>query len=33
VDGNGEIVIVTPPLKSSSTTLKVTIKWNHTPNN
>ena len=26
VDGNGEIVTITPPLKSSSTTLKVTIK-------
>ena len=33
VDGNGEIVTITPPLKSSSTTLKVTIKWKHTHSN
>jgi hypothetical protein len=26
VDGNGEIVTITPPIKSSTTTLKVTIK-------
>jgi hypothetical protein len=33
VDGNGEIVTITPPIKSSSTTLKVTIKWKFTLNN
>jgi hypothetical protein len=33
VDANGEIITITPPIKRSTTTLKVTMKWDQAHNN